>query len=442
MAIKTDPRVEVFYLVNREGLSSVFTSQVLVPISQHGDEIYMRLGVLTPLGHQLRPQWREKMNRVQSRAADEFGVEMTRLTAPPARWRQIWSDARVVRRWISQKRQGNAPIILHCRNVTMTDIALDVARELNDVRVVFDSRGAEVTEFLDGNNLEITEKSKWPKHLQAGYAELKRQQKRAVHDSDHVLCVSEAMRQTLIEADGLAPAKSSVVPCCPAVEVFHVSPEERQQTRQRLKLNDHLVVAYCGSMAWYQLPEESMRLFQLIHGSNPSARFLAITTQPDRMRAAMETAGVSDELATVLSVTPSEVPRYLAAADIGLLLREPTMVNHVASPVKFGEYMATGLPVILSPGIGDYSTAVHDRGLGCVVQLDHEDRELSEQVDSFIRSDDFQSRNTHKRCIDFARGHLNWSVHIPRITELYRSLTNELPLTRDHDSLSEQRLVG
>jgi hypothetical protein len=42
------------------------------------------------------------------------------------------------------------------------------------------------------------------------------------------------------------------------------------------------------------------------------------------------------------SVTREDVPRLLPAADLGLLLRKSDAVNAVASPVKFGEYLACG----------------------------------------------------------------------------------------------------
>ena len=54
----------------------------------------------------------------------------------------------------------------------------------------------------------------------------------------------------------------------------------------------------------------------------------------------------------------SDVPKYLLAADYGLLLREATITNQVASPVKFAEYIACGLKDIVSNHLGDYSEYV------------------------------------------------------------------------------------
>jgi hypothetical protein len=43
-------------------------------------------------------------------------------------------------------------------------------------------------------------------------------------------------------------------------------------------------------------------------------------------------------------------------------------VNEVASPVKFGEYLASGLPVVMSAGIGDYSELVRRKKVGVILK--------------------------------------------------------------------------
>jgi len=42
------------------------------------------------------------------------------------------------------------------------------------------------------------------------------------------------------------------------------------------------------------------------------------------------------------------VPKFLQAADMGILLRKKDPLNEVAAPTKFAEYMMTGLPTLIS----------------------------------------------------------------------------------------------
>ncbi|HRN37811.1 MAG TPA: hypothetical protein PLL18_12975, partial [Flavobacteriales bacterium] len=56
----------------------------------------------------------------------------------------------------------------------------------------------------------------------------------------------------------------------------------------------------------------------------------------------------------------------LVGCDHALLIREDAITNRVASPTKFAEYLACGLPVVISPYIGDFSGEVDRERLGTV----------------------------------------------------------------------------
>jgi len=47
-----------------------------------------------------------------------------------------------------------------------------------------------------------------------------------------------------------------------------------------------------------------------------------------------------------------------------------TVTNQVASPTKFAEYLAAGMPVIISERIGDFSGMVRHHQLGIVIDPD------------------------------------------------------------------------
>jgi hypothetical protein len=59
---------------------------------------------------------------------------------------------------------------------------------------------------------------------------------------------------------------------------------------------------------------------------------------------------------------------YYNGADLGLMIRDDIPTNHVASPTKLPEYLLSGLPVMISRNIGDYSEFVHDYNLGFIVE--------------------------------------------------------------------------
>ena len=70
----------------------------------------------------------------------------------------------------------------------------------------------------------------------------------------------------------------------------------------------------------------------------------------------------------VRSVSNEDVYKYLNASDFGILFRDDVIMNNVASPSKFAEYVLCGLPTIISKGVGDFSELCEQEKLGIVVE--------------------------------------------------------------------------
>jgi len=77
-------------------------------------------------------------------------------------------------------------------------------------------------------------------------------------------------------------------------------------------------VAFCGSMFAFQRSDRIVSLFTAIRECMPHAHFLALTTSPNAMRELLRREDLGKTDYTVLSVPHAEVPRWLAAADLGI----------------------------------------------------------------------------------------------------------------------------
>jgi glycosyltransferase involved in cell wall biosynthesis len=70
---------------------------------------------------------------------------------------------------------------------------------------------------------------------------------------------------------------------------------------------------------------------------------------------------------------PADVPRFLAAADVALSIIRPSYARIASSPTKFAEYLAAGLPVISTAGIGDLDGHIEEGRAGVLLRsLDRE----------------------------------------------------------------------
>jgi glycosyltransferase involved in cell wall biosynthesis len=126
-------------------------------------------------------------------------------------------------------------------------------------------------------------------------------------------------------------------------------------------------------------------------------------------------------------VAHSEVGKTIGIADAGLLLREEHPVNLVSSPTKFGEYLASGIPVILTDGIGDYSEMANELKVGISVKIENnrlEEQEL-QRLSVFLTNVQLNRELWADRCKTAANQYLDWNTSGAKLKEIYSRLMAE-----------------
>jgi glycosyltransferase involved in cell wall biosynthesis len=158
----------------------------------------------------------------------------------------------------------------------------------------------------------------------------------------------------------------------------------RSQIRRELGLDvDNPLLVYAGSLGPQYCMDEMPRLFALIHERRPDAHLLILTGSPEVIQPALNKHPRLYDCVTTLTVPAHAVPQYLGCADLGLALRRPSFSMQAVAPVKVGEYLLCGLPVIAAAGIGDAKSIPAEAG-----RLLHnmDDAELRDAANWFIDS--------------------------------------------------------
>jgi glycosyltransferase involved in cell wall biosynthesis len=96
----------------------------------------------------------------------------------------------------------------------------------------------------------------------------------------------------------------------------------------------------------------------------------------------------------VRQVGPTDVPRYIRAADIALSFIKSCYSKQSSSPTKIAEYLAGGLPIICNAGIGDVDEVIESDGVGFVIREFSEAAYLEalQAVDGLRRQGDLAER--------------------------------------------------
>ncbi len=254
-------------------------------------------------------------------------------------------------------------------------------------------------------------------------AYLDRREKDIILGSDRVGCVSEAYKTHLIQKHHLDTTYMEVLPNGADSTIFCFDENQRNNTRERLRLQGKFVFVYSGAMYAWQMFPTMLHIFQTIKTFEKEAHFLILTPFKKKAMEHINEARLSKTDYTLLSADHSEVAAYLAAADMGFLIREPHLLNKVASPVKFSEYVLCGLPVMMTEGIGDYSDFMKANNFGVVIHDCNDQEEIREKFTRF-KEEKIDSSARSKVSQDMERLFSRQS-QIHKLLDIYSAVTSD-----------------
>ncbi len=160
-------------------------------------------------------------------------------------------------------------------------------------------------------------------------------------------------------AFGLPTVPISVIPTC--VDLDRFRPATRRST------SAPFVLGYVGSFGtWYML-DETAALFAALLEREPGARFLiANRNEHLTIRETLHRHGVPDDAVELCSARFTEVPALIARMDAGACFVRPQFSKISSAPTKFAEYLACGVPVVATEGVGDMAEIIRDGRVGLV----------------------------------------------------------------------------
>lgn len=113
----------------------------------------------------------------------------------------------------------------------------------------------------------------------------------------------------------------------------------------------------------------------------------------------------------MISPRHEEVHEHLLAADFGLMIRQPSATNMVASPIKFAEYLAAGVGVIASRGIGDLDGTLSRSRVGQLVDRPEEAAMAARQLVF-----------SYQDALELLATQYDWDWNVRRLLALYEAI--------------------
>ena len=250
----------------------------------------------------------------------------------------------------SRLHKKNKYDLIHCRSYIASEIGLKLKRKTG-VKFIFDMRGFWADEKADGGSWD---RNNW--FWNKVYLSYKNKEKDFIVESDYIISLTEAAKNEMESwtfYNATVPIK--VIPCCADSNHFAlVNKSDKIEAKKMLNIDpSNFVLSYLGSLgSWYML-DEMLDFYKCLIKKSSNAVFLVITNSNlDSITDQIRRRGLLDDNIIVLNLPYSEVPKYMAASDLSLSFVKPVYSKMSSSPVKNGEILSMGIPLVMS-NIGD-----------------------------------------------------------------------------------------
>ncbi len=258
--------------------------------------------------------------------------------------------------------------LLHCRSYIPALVGLHFKRKYG-TKFLFDMRGFWADERRDGNIWNI---EKQPYKLIYNY--FKRKEIEFFSEADYIVSLTQNGTDEILswkEFQGVS-LPISVIPCCVDTSRFDINKldvNKQEQLKIQYNFKDKFVLSYLGSTGtWYML-DEMLDFFVELKKQQTNAVFFFISGEDkDFIIGKAKAKGIVESDIVIVKANYTEVPLYLSLSNAAVFFIKPAYSKKASSPVKQGELMSMGIPIICNAGVGDTDAIIEKYKCGYVIE--------------------------------------------------------------------------
>jgi glycosyltransferase involved in cell wall biosynthesis len=192
-------------------------------------------------------------------------------------------------------------------------------------------------------------------------------EKRVALHCSYIFTATNSMINQLT-SQGVSKSVLHRVPSCVDLDHFKFDDEARQQIRTQFGITeDQPVLVYLGKFGGMYMENEAFEFFKMCQQELNAYIFVLSTDEPTKLHHLAKKYSLAESSLLMKSLTRKEVPSYLSAGDMGFVAVRQWPSKKYCSPIKTGEYLACGLPVIVPQGVSDDYVDMQEAGIGIVM---------------------------------------------------------------------------
>lgn len=249
------------------------------------------------------------------------------------------------------------------------------------------------------------------------------QEKISVTGSDRLIFVSPSLKK-YIHYKFHPKIPSIVIPSCVDFNDYSGLYQVRVKIRNELSIQDKFVVLFSGTFFEWQNSELITGWLTFIKTLLHNAFILILTNNNvTAISSILEKIGLERQDFAIRKLAHDAIPNYLSAADLGLLIRKQSIVSQVASPLKYCEYLASGVPVLSHRGIDLVERdLVRFPSVGFLLNSNSVEKLTVRdkvKLTKFLQEVKRNRSVLFRKCQDLARKQYNWNDKTKKILDLY-----------------------
>ena len=155
------------------------------------------------------------------------------------------------------------------------------------------------------------------------------------------------------------------------VDVAAFSNKDGKDVRDKYQLSDSQVIIYIGTLDKARNLSVLIQAFSRVKKHKKKAKLLMVGEGTDRgnLQSLAHELEIEDGVIFTGQIPGSEIPKYVAAADMGVSPVPPLACYKIGSPIKVFEYMGGGKPVIANEEIFDQKEVLEQSNGGILVSF-------------------------------------------------------------------------
>ncbi len=308
---------------------------------------------------------------------------------------------------------GKKKAVIHARSYVPAVIAY-ILNKLFGVKFIFDMRGMMVDEYEEAGILK----------KEGVISKIGRiMEKKMILSCASVIVLTEKIKNVLENFDYMRQNQHpdiTVIPCC--VDLARFTPNPQGVAPSILAgLRGKFIFTYTGSVGTWYFLAGMLDLFTVAKRKIPGAHFLILSREgKDFIRSSVLAKNLNLDDFTITEDRHENIPQYISGSKVGVIFYRQVFSRLACSPVKFAEYLACGVPVIINSGVGDTGELVKNNRIGAVVE--EFTAESYESAVDYILEILKDGQALSRRCRDVASGFFSLEDGINKYAGVYNRI--------------------